>query len=42
VEVALRPRESGRDMWQRLARGAKVDTDFGSGVDQSTGQASFD
>lgn len=35
LEEALRPRITGRELWQRLSRGERAEVDFGSGVDQT-------
>jgi plasmid stability protein len=41
LEQALRPRRSGRELWERLSRGEKADLDFGAGVDQTIKGADF-
>jgi len=42
LEEALRPRRTGRDLWESLSRGEKAEIDFGEGVDQRTTPADFD
>ena len=42
LEEPLRPRRSGRELWERLSRGERVEIDFGGGVDQSTGRLTFE
>jgi plasmid stability protein len=41
LEEALRPRRSGRELWQRLSRGEKAELDFSTGVDQTSKGADF-
>jgi plasmid stability protein len=32
LEAALRPKVTGRDLWEKLSRGAKADLDFDEGA----------
>ena len=41
LEEALRPRRSGRELWQRLSRGEKAELDFSTAVDQTSKGADF-
>ena len=42
LEEALRPAQSGRELWERLSRGEKAEVDFGAGVDQTPRPAPFE
>ena len=41
LEEALRPKRSGRTLWQRLSRGERAEVDFGAGVDQTSSGTTF-
>lgn len=42
LEEALRPKRTGRDLWESLSRVEKAEIEFGEGVDQTIEGASFD
>ena len=42
LEEALRPKRTGAELWESLARGGPVDVDFESVTDQSTGRVTFE
>jgi plasmid stability protein len=41
LETALRPKVSGRDLWEKLSRGAKVDLDLEPTVRQEVEAVDF-
>ena len=41
LEEALRPRRSGRELWERLSRGERAEIDFGAGLDHSPNEDPF-
>jgi plasmid stability protein len=42
LEEALRPRMSGRELWESLSRGGPVEVDFGGGTDDTARRATFE
>ncbi len=42
LEETLRPKRSGKELWESLSRGGPVDVSFDTVTDQSTRPASFD
>jgi plasmid stability protein len=42
LEAALRPALSGRELWQKLSRGAPADIDFETGADQTIEAVDFE
>lgn len=41
LEAALRPKVTGRQLWEKLARGEKADLDFGEGAREEIESADF-
>ena len=42
LETALRPQVSGRELWDKLARGAKADLDWHGTLDHAVEAADFE
>jgi plasmid stability protein len=42
LEEALRPKMTGRELWESLSRGGPVEVDFGGGTDDTPRRVTFD
>jgi plasmid stability protein len=42
LESALRPQLSGRELWDKLARGAKAELDYDGALDEAAEAADFE